>query len=236
MVQPIAPQGGPPPTGAPLVARQKMSALAVTAFVLSLLFFLPFVPVVGSILGIVALARGRRDLGGTGLAIAAIPVGLVVVLMIQGMMAAIAIPSFIKYVRKSKSVEATEGLDKLVAGARAYALADHYNNTGSLLPRRFPLAQTGWVPATPCCEQPSAPRCSSTPADWGGEPWRSLHFQLAEPHHYQWRYSSDGKTMTAEARGDLDCDQTYSSFSAVGTIGESGTPTFRGPIIEREIE
>jgi type II secretory pathway pseudopilin PulG len=228
MVQPMGAFPQEPP-------RRKTSALAVVAFVISLLFFLPFVPVIGSILGIIAVARNRPDLGGKGLAIAAIPVGIVTALLLQGMMAAIAIPSFIKYVRKSKTVEATQGLHRLVAGAREHARAERHDESGRPLPGLLPLGRTEWVPATPCCQQPSAPRCSPTPADWAAEPWRSLHFQVAEPHHYQWRYSSDGKTMTAEARGDLDCDGTYSSFKAEGVIAEGGM-SFRGPMIENEIE
>jgi hypothetical protein len=214
------------------IPRQKMSGLAITAFVLSLVFFLPVVPLVGAILGIVALATHKPDRGGKGLAIAAIPVGLVMVFFFQGLIAAVSIPAFIKYTRKAKTVEATESLDKMVVGARSYAQAEHYDTSGNLQPKSFPVARTDWVPRTPCCEH-ATHKCMPTEAEWNVEPWRSLHFQLADPHHFQYRYTSDGKSATIEARGDLDCDGAFSSFKMLGSVEEN---MFRGPIVENETE
>jgi hypothetical protein len=211
------------------------SGLAITAFVLSLLFFIPLAPLVGALLGIVGVARGRQDQTGRGLAIAAIPVGLVVFFFIQvGMIAAISIPAFIKYTRKAKTVEATEALDKLRAGARAYVQADHYSETGDLLPKRFPVAETGWVPAAGCCEG-ADPKCEVDPANWQAEPWKSLYFSVGEPHYFQYRFRSDGEQMVVEARADLDCDGTYSSYQLVGKL-EEHEAVFEGPLIENEIE
>jgi Tfp pilus assembly major pilin PilA len=44
-----------------------------------------------------------------------------------GVSAAIAIPAFIKYLRKAKTVEAIQGLDQIKAGAKAFYQADHYD-------------------------------------------------------------------------------------------------------------
>ncbi|MCC6748246.1 MAG: pilin, partial [Deltaproteobacteria bacterium] len=52
---------------------------------------------------------------------------LMIVVAIIGILAAVAIPAFIKYLRKSKTVEATEGLDKVKVGASQYFQADHYD-------------------------------------------------------------------------------------------------------------
>ena len=49
---------------------------------------------------------------------------LMIVVAIIGILAAVAIPAFIKYIRKSKTVEATEGLDKINIGAKSYFQAD----------------------------------------------------------------------------------------------------------------
>lgn len=223
MAQPL-PYASPPQS--PTTAVTRTSKLAVTAFVLACLFFIPLLPLIGTILGIVALVRMRPDQGGKGLAIAAIPVGLVMVLMLQGMLAAIAIPSFIKYTRKAKSVEALQQLDKIKAGARAH-LAQQEGAA------RFPVAHTDWVPATPCCEQPRQ-RCVGNAAAWSGEPWSTLHI-MGESGYYQYRYRSDGNEMIAEARGDLDCDGTFSSYRLVGELRD-GQPVFQGPIIERDLD
>lgn len=214
--------------GSPPYQPRKTSALAVVALVLSCLIFLPLVPLIGSVLGIIALVRlaDRPDLGGKGLAIAAIPVGLVVVLFLQGIMAAIAIPAFIRYVRKSKTVEATESLDRLTLGARSYL-----GENGSL-----PQAQTGWVPATPCCAQASQPKCSPDPAAWRGSPWTELGFTLSHPHYFQYRYTSGPRGFEVEARGDLDCDEIYSSYKMLGTLAADGSLQIQGPIVTDEIE
>jgi len=207
---------------------RKTSALAVVALVLSCLIFLPLVPLIGSVLGIIALVRlaDRPDLGGKGLAIAAIPVGLVVVLFLQGIMAAIAIPTFIKYIRKSKTVEATESLDRLT-----HAMQSYMDANGSL-----PRAQTGWVPTTPCCAQASQPKCAPDPAAWRGSPWTELGFTLSHPHYFQYRCTSGPRGFELEARGDLDCDESYSSYKVQGTLAADGSLQVQGPVITDEIE
>jgi hypothetical protein len=171
-----------------------------------------------------------------GLAIAAIPVGFVM-FFFQGMLAAIAIPAFIKYTRKVKTVEATEGLDRIRAGARSFAQTDHFHpDTGAQLPPGFPRAATGWVPATPCCQQASAPMCTPDPQAWAVSPWKELFFQITDRHYFQWRYSGEGPTFEAEARGDLDCDGTYSSYKIKGVMRPDREIEIQGPIVENEIE
>lgn len=229
-------QPAPAPAAPP--APRKTSGLAITAFVLSLLFFLPLLPLIGSILGIVATVRlsSRKHLGGMGLAIAAIPVGVVVVFFLQGMLAAIAIPAFVKYIRKSKAIEATESLDKIRAGLRAYARADHFDQQGNLLPKAVPVGVTDWTPPHACCRWEGR-RCVPKAADWQKKPWPQLHFGLSEPHYFQYRYASrDGKRFFVEARADLNCDGTYSSYRLEGEVDASGNVKAVGPIIEREME
>ncbi len=242
--------GGPPgghdpypPTGAPYPpSSTKTSGMAITAFVLSVLFFIPLLPLVGAILGIVAtvrISRRRHELGGMGLAVAAIPTGFVIFIFTIGIYAAIAIPAFIKYTRKAKTVEATEGLDRLKVGARAYFQSERYDEGGKLLASRFPPGHTDWVPKTPCCKGATR-RCIPADSEWSVEPWRSLRFSMSEPHYFQWRYRSAGEGRQAhfivEARADLDCDGKYSSYKLGGQVDEGTNVVTRGPIITAEIE
>jgi type IV pilus assembly protein PilA len=201
-------------------AAPKTSGLAVAALILS------FFCMVGSILGVVALIsmRGKPHLRGKGLAIAAIPLGL---LFGMGISAAVAIPAFIKYIRKSKTVEATEALERISAGARAAAA-----QKGTV-----PAGTTDWVPAGPCCmDLTSAPKCSPKGQAWTAGPWSELRFSLPEPHYFQYRYAGGGKRFTAEARADLDCDGIYSRYSIHGEIAPDGQVQVRGPLIQNEIE
>ncbi len=157
-----------------------------------------------------------------------------------GILAAVAIPAFIKYIRKSKTVEATEALDRLKLGAKVYYQADHYSKRGKLQPKRFPPSEAKWWPPVPCCKQPDK-KCSAVGGSaWDQSPWRALHFKMDSPHYYQYRFISAGKgkgaTFIAEALGDLDCDGEYSNFKIKGHIDSAGSVVTVGPIIENEIE
>ena len=62
---------------------EKYSALAITSFILSLIFFVPFISTIGFILGIISLIVISRNqkLKGKGFAIAAIIIGLLVTIV-----------------------------------------------------------------------------------------------------------------------------------------------------------
>ncbi len=73
---PLSPQQPqPPPTG-------RTSGLAIFALVMACLFFVPLAPLVGLVLGIVALAKARPG-DPRGIAIAAVAVGPVSFLFLQ---------------------------------------------------------------------------------------------------------------------------------------------------------
>jgi type IV pilus assembly protein PilA len=166
---------------------------------------------------------------------------LMIVVAIIGILAAVAIPAFVKYLRKSKTVEATEGLDKVKVGARQYFQADHYDSVnGNLMPKEFPLGNGTLVPGTTCCSGAMAPKCAPAAANWSGAPWHELHFALTDPHYYRWGFQNGGSVTTsaytAQAVGDLDCDGTFSTFEVRGSIDGEGGVTVRGPIVTNEIE
>lgn len=153
---------------------------------------------------------------------------------VLGIMAAVAIPAFIKYKRMSKTVEATESLDKIKAGARMYFVTDHWDENGNLLPKGFPtnIVKT---PTNPGCDKQVTP--TST---WDTNGWGPLHFALTEPHYYSYEFVSTGtgtsSVYTARAHGDLDCDGTQSTFELRGSIDNEGSVRVVGPIIYSEIE
>jgi hypothetical protein len=155
-----------------------------------------------------------------------------------GVASAVAIPAFIKYTRKSKTVEATEGLDKIMVGAKAYFQTDHYDQNGTLLPKAFP-ASTDWTPAKGCCGGPGN-KCQPDADAWAKSPWKELHFSLSDPHYYQFRFESKGTgkdaTFVAEARGDLNCNGVFSSYRFLGSVDDEFSVVAKGPIIENEIE
>ncbi|MBI5478770.1 MAG: hypothetical protein HY906_07945 [Deltaproteobacteria bacterium] len=143
-----------------------------------------------------------------------------------GMAAAIAIPSFIKYVRRSKEAEGRENVRRIAAGARAYH--QHYRGPD----RRFTFpATTPWTPAQECCK--TGGRCPANASAWSHPTWKALDFSLADSHYYQYRFVSEGKgkkaKFTVEARADLDCNQAApSSFRLSGHVEPQGVVWYMG--------
>ena len=169
---------------------------------------------------------------------------LMIVVAIIGILAAVAIPAFVKYLRKAKTVEATEGLDKIKAGAKAYFQADHYNSAGELLPKYFPATQAATPAASPkteCCDKAAAGiKCAGNPGDWDTDSWKALQFQQADDHYFVWSFTSTGSNtgavFTAIANGDLDCDTTSSDYRIIGSVDREFGVIGKGPIVSNEIE
>lgn len=167
---------------------------------------------------------------------------LMIVVAIIGILAAVAIPAFIKYIRKSKTVEAVGGLDKLKVGAKSYFQSDHYDTSGNLIRKQFPAGAATFMPAATCCASSSAPKCSPLASQWiGGTSWHALKFQLTENHYYRYSFHGGGATVplaafTAVATGDLDCDGTNATFTLAGSVDSEGGVLAKGPIVVNEIE
>jgi type IV pilus assembly protein PilA len=128
-----------------------------------------------------------------------------------GILAAIAIPAFLKYIKRSKTVEATMNVRKLYDATVGYYEEKH----------AFPAA-TEWTPARGCCGQPND-KCAPDPEAFSGPTWRALGFSIEDPHHYQYRFRRTEGGFVVEARGDLDCDGKFSSFRREGRVEPGGT-------------
>jgi type IV pilus assembly protein PilA len=170
-------------------------------------------------------------------------VELMIVVAIIGILAAVAIPAFIKYIRKAKTVEATESLGKIRAGAKQYFTADHFDTDGDIVPKQFP-GSAGPSPtgSTPCCDPSvgSGTRCEPDTSAWETAAWRALHFQMSEPHYYQYAFTGTGTNKASEydayAHGDLDCDGETSDYQIKGSVDNEFGVITKGPIIANEIE
>ena len=88
----------------------------------------------------------------------------------------------------------------------------------------YPIGKAPLTPADDCCKSADH-KCAPDPKNWAAEPWTTLEFTIDDPHRYRYSYeSTDGKTFTATAVGDLDCNGKQSTFTATGTIDASGSP------------
>ena len=166
---------------------------------------------------------------------------LMIVVAIIGILAAVAIPAFVKYLRKAKTVEATEALDKIKVGAKAYFQADHYDSSANLLAKTF-VSNAGPTPTGKRMLRQCGRRskCIPNPTDWNHDSWRSLHFQLTEPHYYWYSFNASGSDKSANfnalAEGNLDCDSETSSYKIIGRIDSEYGVKVMGPIVTNDIE
>jgi type II secretory pathway pseudopilin PulG len=138
---------------------------------------------------------------------------VVPVVAVVGILAAVATPAFMKYMRKAKTSEATQGIKRIYDGGRAYYLEHHK------MPKSVPL-----TPAEGECCKSGAGECAAGSIDW--KAWKDIGFSIDGPTHYAYELDADATGFTARAIGDLDCDGIYSTFEFAGTATPDGV--FKG--------
>ncbi|HEY4178687.1 MAG TPA: hypothetical protein VGM90_17695 [Kofleriaceae bacterium] len=131
---------------------------------------------------------------------------------VVGILAAVAVPAFMDYMKKSKKTESSLELNRIAKNLKVYYVTN----------AAFPEGDTTLSPAESCCAGPNH-KCFD-PSTWQQKAWQDLDFQIDEPHLFQYRYHSDGKTAVAEAVGDLDCDGVSITYRLDATA-DAGNPT-----------
>jgi type IV pilus assembly protein PilA len=133
---------------------------------------------------------------------------------VLGVLAAVAIPAFMKYLRRSKETEARAALAHLKNSLTSWH-AEHQKDG-----KRFAFpASIDWTPAGGCCGQPDG-KCTNT--DFSA--WKPLDFSVEGAQRFQYRFTSSGRgnkaRFTIEARADLDCDGHFSTFERAGRLND----------------
>ena len=140
---------------------------------------------------------------------------LMIVVAILGILAAIAIPAFVGYVRRSKTTEATVNVKSLYTGAAAYYAAER-NPAG--------LTATTGVNCTVAAytTQIISPGDEKVKGDYTTQnSFKDIGFTLADYAYYAYTIQESSDTCgnsanstlyTFRAEGDLDGDGTDSTF------------------------
>jgi prepilin-type N-terminal cleavage/methylation domain-containing protein len=133
---------------------------------------------------------------------------LMIVVAIIGILAAVAIPAFMDYMKKGKKTEASLQLNKIGKNAKTrYIETSSYPQTaGAELPGVGGDACTG-------------PNKKFAVVSWTGDAgWSELDFQIDEPNLFSYKYTPSSNTdFVATAVGDLDCDTTLITYTLTGT-------------------
>ncbi len=142
------------------------------------------------------------------------------VVVIIGLLAVVAVPALGRYLRRARTSEALQSVERISAGARAYYEATHSDVNARPLARQFP-ATVAVTPTGACCDGP-ADRCTSTTIDWSTNTWRALKFDMTQGHSYQYQFTSAGvdgaATFTIDAVGNLDCDAVTATYRSTGSV------------------
>ncbi len=155
-------------------------------------------------------------------------VELMIVVAIIGVLAALAIYGVARYLKHSKTAEATRNLGSIETGSKnAFQLdTDTSASKDGTGPFKHVFCPTAAIkPPSTAAAPPPAQKIKAPPADWNDPAWVCLKFSINEPQFYKYSYTSSGEGVTAAytalAEGDLDGNGNTSTFSLVG----KGSPT-----------
>ena len=159
---------------------------------------------------------------------------LMIVVAIIGILAAVAIPAFLEYMKKSRATEAGEQLNavgkkqKIVFGERSQFTTQN----GALLPTKSGGAGLA------CCGgvggghgttgTTTVGKCTGDASLFQADPaWSDMSFSIDEETSYQYSFVgvAAGNSYTAYGIGDTDCDGIAGTYTLSGTVDASKQPS-----------
>lgn len=164
-------------------------------------------------------------------------VELMIVVVIIGILASLAIYGVNKYIASSKSAEARLGIGAISKGAVTAYEGETMAGTlltigGTVSSSRGLCTGTTATALTPVAiASVKGVKYQSGAAEWNtgaqDDGWQCLRFSMTGPQYYQYSYISTGgnlanATYDALAYGDLDGDAVIATFTLRGRVVDSG--------------
>ena len=162
---------------------------------------------------------------------------LMIVVAIIGILAAVAIPGFMQYIKNSKTTEAKTNLKAIGDGALAFYQAEHYSDKGMTATTKQYPGTDGEVGVGEKAADTTVGKKFS-PLDYQSElasnPWQALKFEITKPFYYYYIYAAESvitpaKTCAEGAEGCTPAPATIkgkdspSSFQASATASLSAS-------------
>ena len=146
---------------------------------------------------------------------------LMIVVAIIGILAAVAIPGFMTYIKNSKTSEAKTNLDSIRKGALTYFEAEHYSPDGLFATtKQYPSATTavkvGVNASATTVGVKQNPKDSAIATQLGNQAWKDLNFMLTSPFYYTYAYHGTGYTPKS---GETAAQYSQSFFQATACPG-----------------
>ncbi len=139
-------------------------------------------------------------------------VELMIVVVILGILAAVAIPAFTRYIKRSKTSEASGNIAKIYQGQVTYFARSAERGSAQFVSD---------TTATPTAA-PNDAKYIGNVLGWQTAQWNDVGFSLDSAHYYQYRTTGTGmgiaSAFTAQAVGNIDGDGTNSTFSRTALV------------------
>ena len=150
---------------------------------------------------------------------------LMIVVAILGILAAVAIPAFVNYIRRAKTSEATLSIDRMFEGVVTYFDTEHAIRGGatSNITEATPNS-VGPTPLTSFADSSKLVAQDHLKSFQTNTNWQALDFSMTDNFYYAYSFSSQcagttctaGSVMYCRAQGDLDGDNALSLFERSG--------------------
>lgn len=145
---------------------------------------------------------------------------LMIVVAIIGILAAVAIPLFMDYMKRSKRTEASLQLNKIGKDQKVF-YAEHSN---------FSVGTAATLPGKPgaggCCGGPNNHCVPEVAAFRADAVWNNIGFEIEQPTLFYYGYTGEISNFVATATGDLDCDGKEIVFTLTGSAPD-GSPVVK---------